>query len=362
MGDKEGALQNTGPLDIVIFHVGGIGGYGPVKKVIKLFPKHTVVICFEANASEKDLLVQKKYNDMGVRTLLIPKCVGETHGKLPFYVNKHRASSSIFPPAPQAIGEHILGLGNGIHTWGENCELDYMTEVETVTLDELVKDHTLPSPDILSMDTQGSEMPIMRGGQHSLRDALSVICEVDFIELYDGQDVFPTQQIFLSEHGFRLADILNTQYWHPGPAAGIGFLTVGEALYFRDLPTCHSQFRDRDQKLLLYKLIKLAAVAYAFRRLSYSSKILTFIFENYGSEAESLLVSDEEFGPMLDMHRYMCKNHGNYLKDSKFFCRLSWKENYKEIWEEGKLMVRRKLGILWRYMKCPRLILTKGNK
>lgn len=347
--DTENIIQNLNPFDIVIFHVGGVGGYGPVKKVIEMFPERSVVICFEANPSEKDLLIQEKYQKRGVRTVFIPKCIGEKHGKQRFYVNKHRASSSIFPPAPEAAGEHILGLDKGVNTWGENCELDYVAELDTVALDELIKDNILPSPDVLSMDTQGSEMPIMRGGQNAFEDLLCMICEVNFSEIYKGQELFFNQQKFLHDRGFRIADMLNTQYWHPGPVAGSGFLTAGEALFFRDLKTYYSKFEKQDSKDLFYKLIKLAAIAYAFDRVSYSSKILKLVLEKFGAEAEAL-ASDKNFRPMLEKYYYMRKNHGNYLKDNRFFLRRGWKEIVGDIVKDKNHSIRRRVGSLLKMM------------
>lgn len=347
--DSKSMLQKLSPLDIVVFHVGGVGGYGPVRKILDLFPERVVVVCFEANPSEKDLLVQKKYQDRGVRTIFVPKCIGMRAGKQRFYVNKHRASSSIFPPAPGAIDEHVVY--EGINTWGENCELDCTVDVDMVTLDELVESRMLPSPDILSMDTQGSEMPIMQGGQRTVENTLCIVSEVDFIEIYHGQELFCAQQNFLSERGFRLADILNTQYWHPGPAAGLGFLTVGEALYLRDLKTTVAQFKKSDSKLLLYKLIKLAAIAYAFGRTSYSSKILTLILERFGTEAQDIFLAEKAFKPMYNTQQYMQKNYSNYLKDNKFFYRGSWKEDIVTAFTNTKRSMRRTIGGLLHFIR-----------
>jgi FkbM family methyltransferase len=348
--NSENKIENLSPLDIVIFHIGGVGGYGPVKKVIEMFPERSVVICFEANPSEKDLLIQEKYQKRGVRTVFIPKCIGEKRGKQCFYVNKHRASSSIFPPASEAVGEHILGLDKGLNTWAENCELDYVAELDTVSLDELIGDNILPSPDILSMDTQGSEMPIMRGGQNALEDLLCMICEVNFSEIYKGQELFFSQQKFLHDRGFRIADVLNTQYWHPGPAAGAGFLTVGEALFFRKSEAVFSRFQKTDSRALLYKLIKLAAIAYAFDRVSYSSKILKLALEKFGAESEAILASDKNFKPMLDRYYYMQKNYGDYLKDNRFFYRRGLKEIIGDIVKDKNHAIRRKVGSLLRMM------------
>jgi len=160
--ELENAIKELNPLDIVMFHVGGVGGYGPIDHIINQFAEHAVVVCFEANPTESDLLVQEQYAARGVRTVLVPRCVGDVQGKQHFYVNKHPESSSLFPPAPQALQEHVVYPG--INTWGENCELDRVVEVDTITLDVLVRDNILPAPDVLSIDAQGAELRIMRGG------------------------------------------------------------------------------------------------------------------------------------------------------------------------------------------------------
>jgi FkbM family methyltransferase len=335
-------LHNLDPLDIVLFHVGGVGGYGPVKKVIDRFPTRTVVVCFEANPSEKDQLIQSRYRARGVRTLFVPKCIGAVRGKQQFYINKHPASSSIFPPSPELVDNHIIGLPKGLHTWGENCEVDRIVEFDTVTLDELVQDHTLPSPDILSMDIQGSEMPVMRGGVHALKDMLSIVSEVDFMELYEGQETFPDQHAFLAEHGFRIADILNTQYWHPGPAAGLGFLTMGEAVYFRKI---------QNSSLSLPKLIKLAAIATAFDRISYASKVVGFALEKFGGEAERLMAADKNFAPILEQYRYMKNYQGEYAKDIQFFYRRSLWQKIGDAARKCIRIIRRNLGALRQFIR-----------
>lgn len=335
--DTENIIKKIKPLDIVIFHVGGVGGYGPIDKIVDQFAQHVIIACFDANFSEDDLLIQEQYCARGARTVLISKCVGDVKGKQRFYINKHPESSSLFPPSPQALEEHVLY--QGINTWGENCEVDHIVNIDTITFDGMVKDGALPAPDIFSMDAQGAELRIMRGGRRAIENVLCVITEIEFWEIYQGQDLFCAQKNFLSERGFRLVDILNTQYWHPAPAAGLGFLTVGEALFFRDAEKYCSQFQNSDFNVLLYKLMKLAAIAYSFRRFSYSSKIVTLILEKFGEKAKSLFLSDESFKPILDTQQYMQLNHNKYLKNNQFFYN-SWYEN---ILKKAKAVLPKKL-------------------
>lgn len=338
------ASQELDPLDIVLFHVGGTGDYGHIDTIIKRFVPHAVVVCFEANSSEDDELVQEQYAASGVRTFFVPKCVGDVPGRQRFYVNKYRESSSLFPPSPQALQEHVMLVsmtkGCPIHTWGENCELDHIEDVEAITLDGITGDDTLPAPDVLSMDAQGAELRIMRGGERCIAESvLCVVSEVEFYEIYQGQDLFCAQMSFLSGHGFRFADLYSKHYWHPAPAAGKGFLTAGEALFFRDLEKYCSKLKDSGPDILLYKLMKLAAIAYAFGRTSYSAQIVTLLLEKYGDKAESLFLSNECYKPVLKMQQYMQRNHSKYMKDFEFFYKDA-RNRIRHFWRAGRTFLR----------------------
>lgn len=336
--------KELGPLDIVLFHVGGTGNYGHIESIIKRFASHAVVVCFEANSSEDDELVREQYSASGVRTFLVPKCVGDSVGRQQFFVNKYRESSSIFLPSPQALEEHIMcrsmSKGYAVHTWGQNCELDHTEEMETITLDSMIQQNILPSPDVLSIDAQGAELRIMRGGEHCIAGSvLCVISEVEFYEIYQGQDLFCAQMNFLSSHGFRFADIYSKQYWHPAPAAGEGFLTVAEAMFFREFEKYRFQLKDSDPDILLYKLMKLSAIAYAFGRFSYSAKIVRSILEEYGDKAQKLFLSDKSYRPILRMQQYMQKNNSKYLNDFEVFYKGTW-NRFRRFVRSGRSFAR----------------------
>lgn len=338
------ASKELDPLDIVLFHIGGTGEYGHIDSIIKGFAPHAVVICFEANSSERDELVQEQYSASGVRTFLVPKCVGDTPGKQQFFVNKYRESSSLFRPSPQALQEHVMFVsmskGCPIHTWGQNCELDHVEEVESVTLDAITRENILPAPDVLSIDAQGAELRIMQGGERCIAESvLCVVSEVEFYEIYQGQGLFSDQMNFLSGHGFRFADLLSKQYWHPAPAAGKGFLTVGEAMFFRDVEKYCSKLQNSEPNILLYKLIKLAAIAYAFGRFSYSAKIVTLLLKKYGDKARQLFLSSESYKPVLERQQYMQKNHSKYLKDFEFFYKDAW-SRLKRFGRAGRTFIK----------------------
>lgn len=81
------------------------------------------------------------------------------------------------------------------------------SEVETRTLDSLVRTNAVPSPHVLKLDTQGFELPILKAGVEVLERVICIEMEVQFKPLYIGQALFPEIKAFLDEHGFILRQL-----------------------------------------------------------------------------------------------------------------------------------------------------------
>src|SRR5688572_10177302 len=62
-------------------------------------------------------------------------------------------------------------------------------------------------PDFIKLDTQGSELDILRGGEKTLACAVGVEIEVEFLPMYRGQPLFAEVDTFLRDSGFELHDI-----------------------------------------------------------------------------------------------------------------------------------------------------------
>ena len=304
------------PQDIVLFHVGGSGGYyGPIDAVIDRFPQQCVVFGFEARETNEDKIMLESYRQKGVRTVLVNRCVAERSGRMPFFINKHGESSSMLAPSPSALMEHVVYPG--IHTWGENTELERETTVDTISLQEFVGAQEVV-PDVLSIDAQGMELHVMRGAGDWMRFANCVVSEVEFFEIYSGQALFDEQMSFLDGYGFRLTDLLNRQYWHPGPACNEGFLTVAEALWFRKI-TSFLELNAADKHFVL-RGIKLSAVAFSFERYSYSYMLLKRLID-FDKALVSDLCRQHGFEILLKMVAEIDNKLRNYSLDNMFFMR-----------------------------------------
>lgn len=304
------------PEDIVVFHVGGTGGYGPIDALLETFPGRCVVYVFEARSSEADVKTQEAYTKRGVRTVLVNACIADQVGSARLYVNRHEASSSMLPPSPGALGEHIPGL-SGANTWQENTELEREVILPTISLGHFVQEESVV-PDVLSVDAQGMEYRILKGLGSSLGSVNLVVSEVEFFEVYAGQALFDEQFALLREAGFRLAHLYNMQDWHPGPICGAGFLTVAEALWVREISSYMGS--NEASTSFLLQGVKLAAVAFAFRRYSYAYALLKEL-KTRDEQGVVALCRRCGFEVLLDLLGEMDGRMHRYCADNQIFTR-----------------------------------------
>jgi FkbM family methyltransferase len=127
--------------------------------------------------------------------------------------------------------------------------------------------------DFLKLDTQGSELAILRGGRRALAEMIvGVRAEVSFLPVYEGQPLFAEVDGFLRQHGFELFD-LSRAHWkraaHEG-SAGKGQLVFGDALYFLGERAFVERFRGAPDAVEKALALALAAVVYGLNDFAVS--------------------------------------------------------------------------------------------
>ena len=105
------------------------------------------------------------------------------------------------------------------------------------TLDSLCAEHGL-APHVIKLDTQGTELDILKGGEQCLRRSVfAVEVEVEFLPFYKDQPLFTHVHEYLSGLGFQLMDYLNPVRIRGrefGAGRGTpGHLLSADALYFK---------------------------------------------------------------------------------------------------------------------------------
>ncbi|SMX30991.1 FkbM family methyltransferase [Octadecabacter ascidiaceicola] len=125
-------------------------------------------------------------------TRYIQSAVGKP-GPATFYSHTIGSLSSVFKIAPKAA--KYLGKMFWVRRPVEEFPIDL------VSLDDL---DDMPKLDILKMDIQGAELDVMKGGTKTLSDALVIIPEVRFYQMYEGEPSWAELDIEMRKQGFVL--------------------------------------------------------------------------------------------------------------------------------------------------------------
>jgi FkbM family methyltransferase len=94
--------------------------------------------------------------------------------------------------------------------------------VACTTLNELVAKEGLQA-DVLKLDTQGLELPILKAGEHLTRDVFCIETETGFVENYVGETTYAQVDEYLRSLGFLMFDMnMEHRIGRMGPLAKHG--------------------------------------------------------------------------------------------------------------------------------------------
>ena len=95
----------------------------------------------------------------------------------------------------------------------QNIEFDGIErEIPITTLNNVSKNQTFNGPIILKIDTQGSELDILKGSIELLKKTDFIILETSLFPFYKGQPIIEDIILFLKEQDFTLYDICDLTY------------------------------------------------------------------------------------------------------------------------------------------------------
>ena len=325
----DAGVCGTDPNRLVIYHIGGEGGQGPVTSVINEFGRDCLLVVFDARPDVSDFTTTETTLPSGARKLSINIGVEGHTGRSPFHINAYPLSSSVRPPSTNALREHCLFTAltppyEPITTWEQNTEQSSSIEIDVITIDDLVDSGAVPPPDIISLDAQGSDYDILFGASRTLSETvLCTITEAMLFEFYKGEKLFGDIFNHMVDKGFRFIDFLTRIYTHPSTATGAGALTMVEALFLRQIPPAIEPPFTESTRAQQY--IKLARVAYALNRKSYANNAMDYVKLQYPDQF-ALMTNESEYSEMFKHYTYIQKNEHKYLDDNFVFLRSEYRE------------------------------------
>jgi FkbM family methyltransferase len=146
------------------------------------------------------------------RTRTYPVALGDKAGEAPLYLTGMPNMSSFLRPDPAVFGRF------GKKEADSSVVSTEMVPVER--LDELVRRDGF-QPDVLKVDTQGSELMVLQGAEVALQSTVLAEVEVSFFRRYMDQPLFTDIEDYMSEQGFELIDLLKLKRYRSANSFGI---------------------------------------------------------------------------------------------------------------------------------------------
>ena len=205
--------------DLVVLDIGCRWGFSPLWDVLG---DHVSLIGFDADEAEIRRL-EAEHGRPNRR--FVARTLGAEHGRALLYRTREPGASSVFKPEV----EHVRHFPE----W-DGWRIEDQVVLEVTTLDDWLASAEVSRVDSMKLDTQGSELRVLRGGEHALRTARHVEVEVSFNETSQGAPLFGEVDVFLRERGFalwRLRDLV-----HYALSAARNPRPVQEQFWYEHLP------------------------------------------------------------------------------------------------------------------------------
>lgn len=163
----------------------------------QIFPA-AEIYAFEPIKSKKDIILSKNKSK---RFHLSDFALNDKNGKEMFYQTQNTALSSLFP-----VIRNKVNLDPGTIQ---------RVRVKTITLDNFFKDMALIEPILIKLDTQGTELNVLKGGEKLLKKVSVIHIETSFEHFYQGQPLFDQIYLYLKTNGFRYIGEARESFFYP---------------------------------------------------------------------------------------------------------------------------------------------------
>lgn len=137
----------------------------------------------------------------------VPVGLAGSPGSRNLYLTKEPACSSLHPPS-QMLSEGYPAL--------DCIGLERIVSVNVTTLDVWASENHVSAIDYIKVDTQGTELEILKGGENIINTTRFIDIEVEFNPIYEGQTLFGETDVYLRSKGFVLWRLSNLIHYSLG--------------------------------------------------------------------------------------------------------------------------------------------------
>jgi 2-O-methyltransferase len=181
------------PNDPIIVEAGAFNGKDSV--LLANFWQQGHVHSFEPVPELYARVVEATKNCNNISTYQV--ALADKEGATDFYISSFKASSD----RPSASSSLLAPTGH-LTAW-PRIKFKKKISVPTITIDAWAEKNSIDHVDFLWLDTQGSELSILKSAPRVLKTVKAMLLEVEFVELYKDQPLFADVKTWLEANGFK---------------------------------------------------------------------------------------------------------------------------------------------------------------
>lgn len=190
-----------------------------------------------------------------------PVALGDRAGEVDLYITQLANMSSFLKPDADVFRRY--------RKKGADARVVETEKVPVDRLDALAEADGI-GPDVLKVDTQGSELLVLQGAEQSLASVLVAEIEVSFFRRYVGQPVFAEIEAWMNKRGFELVELHKLKRYRAANSLGIrrpvlggaqrsGRVAYGDAIFMRAPDAILAAARDDGGASVLKAMVALLA-------------------------------------------------------------------------------------------------------
>jgi FkbM family methyltransferase len=238
--------------DVKLVDIGARGD--PKKEMVALAPVAHLFACEPEEKAAKELEEELRLHGWRDVTILT-EAIASNEGTATLYETSKPGWTSLLEPDREVASQYLAG---------GSFDVVAQSNVSTISLDTAAARHGFEDACFLKVDTQGTELDILRSGSKLLdRSIVGVYLEANFKPFYRGQSLFADTDGFLREHGFTLLELHRTQLRRRGFSDEVyskRHAVWAHCLYVRDAGLLAERGAEAAPLLLRYVALCLAYV------------------------------------------------------------------------------------------------------